>query len=345
MERNRSFKMPPLDNSQNSRRMRRLEEQKRSRAMKVESARNVDIFAGLSLNSLNDMVIDGENSHAERGKRPSKWANLAMYAEPLELNGAGGVLPQDFATAWIAVAPVPRGKRCILVAYKAWAQGSIVSMRSRAKGNQIMTLRTHLPADTILDCILDEQWETNGIIHVLDILRWKSQDYTQCEASFRFWWRDVKIAELAKANPPASSSSRPPHFSYPCNFQPVPYFSDLHDINLLQNTIIPIARSGITVNVPLAPSDMSDDNVLVHNCQSDGILFYVGESSYEPGPSLLAAWVPVVPFNDGEESPLEVFASMMLRVNHLTVTHEEVLSAAPAIGDSPIEAEYENRRG
>jgi hypothetical protein len=36
----------------------------------------------------------------------------------------GPVLPDDFGTAWIAVAPIPRGKRCLLVAYKSWAQGS-----------------------------------------------------------------------------------------------------------------------------------------------------------------------------------------------------------------------------
>jgi hypothetical protein len=36
----------------------------------------------------------------------------------------GPVLPDDFGTAWIAVAPIPRGKRCVLVAYKSWAQGS-----------------------------------------------------------------------------------------------------------------------------------------------------------------------------------------------------------------------------
>ena len=90
-------------------------------------------------------------------------------------------------------------------------------------------------------------------------------------------------------------------------------------MNLLQNTIIPLARSGTTVNVPLAPSDMADDNVLVNECHSDGILFYVGESSYEPGTSLLAAWVPVVPFKDGEESPLEVFARHVQDIIHTNV--------------------------
>jgi hypothetical protein len=85
--RSRSFKMPPLENSQNARRMRRLEEQKQvcfvflklalltrfsqSRAMKIESARNVDIFAGLSLN---EAAMDEDHPTTDRKRRPSKWA-------------------------------------------------------------------------------------------------------------------------------------------------------------------------------------------------------------------------------------------------------------------------------
>lgn len=134
----------------------------------------------------------------------------------------------------------------------------------------------------------------------------------------RFWWRDMKLAELAKSNPPQSSSSRPPQFSYPHTLQPIPYFADLHDISLLRNTIIPLARSGIPVNVPLSPSAVPDDCCLINHCQSDGILFYVGESSYEAGPSLLAAWVPSMPLQPNEESPLEVFAR-----------HVEAIASAP----------------
>lgn len=156
-----------------------------------------------------------------------------------------------------------------------------------------------------------------GFVPVCNFLRLRSHPLI---SHIRFWWRDVKIAELLKAHPPASSSSRPPHFSYPCTLQPVPYFPDLQDINLLQNTIIPVARSGITLNIPLAPSDMSEDNVLENHCESDGILFYVGESSYEPGPSLLAAWVPLVPFTDGEASPLEVFARHVQGITNVDVS-------------------------
>jgi hypothetical protein len=73
--------------------------------------------------------MDGEEGKGsgsggyDKHKQPSKWANLAMYAEPLELDGMGSVLPDDFSTAWIALAPIPRGKRCLLVAYKSWSQG------------------------------------------------------------------------------------------------------------------------------------------------------------------------------------------------------------------------------
>jgi hypothetical protein len=48
-----------------------------------------------------------------------------MYAEPLELQGIGPLLPDDFGSAWIAVAPIPRGKRCLLVAYKARPNGKV----------------------------------------------------------------------------------------------------------------------------------------------------------------------------------------------------------------------------
>ena len=43
-----------------------------------------------------------------------------------------------------------------------------------------------LPPLTILDCILDTNWTTNGIVHVLDVIKWKGQDVADCETPFRF---------------------------------------------------------------------------------------------------------------------------------------------------------------
>jgi hypothetical protein len=48
-----------------------------------------------------------------------------------------------------------------------------------------MRLPTSLPPDTILDCILDEYWEVNGTLHIVDVIQWAKQDLTDCETTFR----------------------------------------------------------------------------------------------------------------------------------------------------------------
>lgn len=48
-----------------------------------------------------------------------------------------------------------------------------------------MRLPTNLPSDSILDCILDEHWEVNGILHIVDVIQWAKQDITDCETTFR----------------------------------------------------------------------------------------------------------------------------------------------------------------
>lgn len=62
-------------------------------------------------------------------KKPSKWANKCMYAELLEMREdplwtgsfeSGGArqndgLPDDLETAWVGLAPIPVGKRCLAV--------------------------------------------------------------------------------------------------------------------------------------------------------------------------------------------------------------------------------------
>lgn len=44
---------------------------------------------------------------------------------------------------------------------------------------------SNLPALTVLDCILDANWRQNGILHVLDVIKWKGQDVADCETAFR----------------------------------------------------------------------------------------------------------------------------------------------------------------
>ena len=116
-------------------------------------------------------------------------------------------IPHDLQTAWVALAPVPKGKRCLAVCNQAngvagtgtvylldYHDGQILTkicsvrntfLKSRLKGTTILTFPSPLPADTIVDCVLDENWKQTGILHVLDVIRWKGQEIGDCEAQFR----------------------------------------------------------------------------------------------------------------------------------------------------------------
>ena len=60
------------------------------------------------------------------------------------------------------------------------------TIRSRLLGKSLIPrFPSPLPPLTVLDCILDANWRDNGIIHVLDVVRWKGQDIGDCEAPFR----------------------------------------------------------------------------------------------------------------------------------------------------------------
>jgi snurportin-1 len=78
----------------------------------------------------------GKNNSKRRANKASKWADRCMYAELLEMctdepwsrgdidDAYGNTfedyervdgLPRDLETGWVAVAPVPVGKRCLAV--------------------------------------------------------------------------------------------------------------------------------------------------------------------------------------------------------------------------------------
>jgi snurportin-1 len=63
-------------------------------------------------------------------RKPSKWADQCMYAELLEMSDdepwsssedghAKNGLPEDLESGWLAVSPVPSGKRCLAVTYQS----------------------------------------------------------------------------------------------------------------------------------------------------------------------------------------------------------------------------------
>ncbi|KAG8954900.1 hypothetical protein FRC04_010384 [Tulasnella sp. 424] len=362
------FKAPRLHkDSQEKRRADALAEQKRKRAERIQSSRNIDLFAGLSISSPksggaslpndeddeDDVIFPHQglaqfvkmlpsasnsslptpsepeilpehqlptafgstalahsrrkrkpkNHKAKKAKKPAKaedmvvetgkeegnplLANSIMYAELLEMNAdlvewnqthlpiqqddptIPDGIPADLETGWVALAPIPRGKRCMAISYQAVYEGrseepaTRTLLHSRVKGKAFLTFPSPLPPNSILDCILDDNWHQNGVLHVVDILRWRGSDFVDCEAEFRFWWRDSKLSELPKfplPNAPRSSSqSSPPSstpvplFPYPVYFFGVPYYSPPISLPAFLQTLIPAARSARqqTVEVPI----------------------------------------------------------------------------------------------
>ena len=57
-------------------------------------------------------------------KKTSPWANQCMYAELLEMQetdqwtSGDDRLPGDLETGWVALAPVPLGKRCLAISHQ-----------------------------------------------------------------------------------------------------------------------------------------------------------------------------------------------------------------------------------
>ncbi|KAF6757752.1 hypothetical protein DFP72DRAFT_989228 [Ephemerocybe angulata] len=410
-DRKSTFKLPPALKRESSvpqeiRRNKALEEQKRRRAQQIESNRQFDLFAHLSINDGSDSDDAPENAvpnspvtasaalgpyvamlnedsqvpqneemsssmvtrdtmdlvpgfaeqvaspakkkSKKRNKKksnynkPSKWADQCMYAELLEMaeeepswssdGEDNDSLPNDLESGWVAVAPVPVGKRCLVVTHQtAGAIGTAANttVRSRLLGKSLIPrFPSTLPPLTVLDCILDANWRQNGIVHVLDVVRWKGQDIGDCEAPFRFWWRDTRLGELpTRRRGTTTEPATTPQFPYPTYFLPIPYHTNT-TLASLETQVIPSARSkrSVVVEVPtekppppeptsnfistdldlsagvpssssftftstLTPSIVMAPSPIV--IEPDGLLLYTAEASYEPGTSPLSSWVPI----------------------------------------------------
>ncbi|OCH95274.1 hypothetical protein OBBRIDRAFT_745930 [Obba rivulosa] len=435
-DRKASFKTPPsltrdASTSQEQRRKKALEEQKRKRAERYDSSRQLDFFADLTLGPSDDeadednggqdepdVVRQGLSQFAtmlapassapststlpsesaiphpqdsemqttggkrERTKRkgkkskttkpgtsaksskPNKWADKCMYAELLEMNVVYGDvpfvhdgIPEDIETGWVAVTPVPVGKRCLAITQQTSGIPGVVpntTLRSRVVGKPLVQpFPSPLPPHTILDCILDVNWQENGILHVLDVLKWKGQDLTECETAFRFWWRDTRLSEITALPPPPSAttygSAEPMaeykyRFPHPATFVPIPYHTNT-TLSHIANDLIPLTRTSrvVPISIPVARTgvgnkgDMDLDRMdapyrgeqielwtIPATVKSDGLLLYVAQATYEHGTSPLSNWVPLQAYTDDapgrlnaeaavSESPLTTFESLIRR--------------------------------
>lgn len=67
----------------------------------------------------------GKRKKKKKKKKVNQYADKCMYAELLEMNGdeqtmgAENGIPDDLHANWIAVAPVPRGKRCLALTHSS----------------------------------------------------------------------------------------------------------------------------------------------------------------------------------------------------------------------------------
>jgi len=100
-------------------------------------------------------------------------------------------------------------------------------------------------------------------------------------------------------------------FPYPMTFAPIPYHSDTALPNLL-SMVIPMARSLRTISIiprcpppsgategemqvdarPIVGTREGEVQQIEVQVQSEGLLLYVSQATYEPGTSPLSTWVP-----------------------------------------------------
>lgn len=106
--------------------------------------------------------------------------------EELELDGG---LPHDLFENWIAMGPIPKGKRCLVVSFastkmnkKGRVTNTILLARSsgRPLGRHYIPV---LPPDCILDCIY---LKDAGALFVLDVMNWRGQSIAECDTEFRY---------------------------------------------------------------------------------------------------------------------------------------------------------------
>lgn len=73
-----------------------------------------------------------KKSKTEKLPKASKYADKCMYAELLEMHDPSSSapwdrdgLPEDLESGWVAIAPVPVGKRCLAVTHQSSGMGGV----------------------------------------------------------------------------------------------------------------------------------------------------------------------------------------------------------------------------
>lgn len=250
------YKLKYSASSQEARRQKFFEEQKKKRSDLFEHARR------LALGS-DDRGASGDNEEKmdctvsrTRSNAPRLYRNRLMLSEWLV------EVPEDFVENWLMV-PCPVAKRCLVVSSKG-------STKSYARnGYRIAMFSSLLPGGSkssdgkhsdfcLLDCVFSELHRT---YYILDLLCWKSHPVCDSEAEFRFYWLDEKLNEIPQIKETSDGSRC-------CRFVTLPRY--------------PCTKEAISalMNSPLPFED-----------EMDGLLFYHKKGHYFEGVSPLVGWL------------------------------------------------------
>ncbi|BGP27220.1 snurportin-1 [Rhodotorula toruloides] len=227
------------------------------------------------------------------------WAkNLLTYAETLDLRYS---LPAGLENEWRAVV-APRGKRCLCATASDQA-GNNTILYSRVAGRALGRFNTQLPSD----CLLDAIWDPDlAILWILDLCKWRSTYFVECEAEMRAFFLSSKLAELPKQPyvpptieiPPGTTNTRPllvlPAPSHAPPLTPS-VLSPL--LSALSGPSPPAQTIPVEVFFPSDPSDPTQlfPTLLDIPLHPTGLLFYLSHAHYESGSTPLVSWVSCSP--------------------------------------------------
>jgi len=192
-----------------------------------------------------------------------------LHRDQLTLPEPMQEVPDDLAEAWTGVA-APAGERCLVVAAHSSTaardlQGNLLERFASALPNGARLARGKVGAVTVLDCIFNEALET---FFVLDVVCWKGTLYYECDAAFRRYWLESRLAECPQL---AQASSRNhykflPVASFPCTAS---------------------SLGGVLQSLQGAPGAVPPPYPV------ETLLFYCNEGHYHMGTSPLVLYLPV----------------------------------------------------
>nr|CAD7575062.1 unnamed protein product [Timema californicum] len=245
------YKARNSSSSQEARRQKFLEEQKKNRNAKFDLGRDI--------------------STEEKVQEVKRERYELMYSEWLI------EVPENLAERWKMI-PSPEGRRCLVL-----TKGSQGMTRSYSKyGRTMQSWKSRLPTATVLDCIWSDEDQT---YYVLDVLVWGAHPLLDCELAnalvvlsstaedgeievristeFRFFWLETKFSETPELMRTYAGNK----FRF---------------VLLPRYTCSPNKLKEIMSTFPMFSHNTPP---------LDGLLFYHLEAGYTPGPSPLVGWL------------------------------------------------------